>query len=109
MYYLFLPISLLLPLRIEKRIRYTCCGCIILNKARTYRGLPRFFFESSKIQTIASYVTSFILLRVTPPDPADPAPFLKQYPASLPYRPIIDLRRYQVYEKENTETQVQKL
>ena len=51
----------------------------------------------------------FFVASFTPPDPADPAPFFKQYPARLSYRPIIDLRRYQIYEKENMEAQVQKL
>ncbi len=27
--------------------------------------------------TLASYVATLVLLRVTPPDPAEPAPFLK--------------------------------
>jgi hypothetical protein len=46
----------------------------------------------------------FFVASFTPPDPADPAPYLKNNtPPAFSFRPIIDLRRYQVYEKENTE------
>jgi len=53
--------------------------------------------------------SEFFLLRVLPrpipPDPAGPRHILKKYYPAIVH-PIIDLRRYQVYEKTNSSTQV---
>ena len=48
--------------------------------------------------------SEFFLLRVSPAWSRRPRPILKKSPARLSDMSIIDLRRYQVYEKENTKT-----